>query len=153
MSEPTFGFDLSRLRIYWRVERPLAELSPSAAIAVASTRLRKSRARIAICPGEAAIKFGLSWRSGRSWLACVSHGTVEASSKGELVVVTVGASLIPLVFLGAATTLVVGVAELGVAWMIGATLVVLLGNYLFVHLGLFLVADEVAGAAPASRAA
>jgi hypothetical protein len=84
---------------------------------------------------------------------CISNGSVRASANGEVVTVTVAASLLPLVLLAAVSALIVALSGLGTAWVVGVVTVLLFGNYLFVHFGLFLVADAVASAAPASRAA
>ena len=153
MNEPTFGVDLSRIRVLWRVKRPLGELSAAAALDAASNLLRRSHASVTAQPGRGTIEFGWSLRAGRSWLACIWGGTVEVVASGDSLVATVGASPIPLVLFAGAGALAVGAGGLGVGWLVGVPGVLLIANYFFVHYGLWSVAEAVARAAPAARAA
>jgi hypothetical protein len=153
MSDPAFGIDFPRARVFWRVERPLNELSASSALHAASSRLRKSHASVEPQAGRAALSFGWTLRAGRSWLACVWGGTVEVTEKDNVLVTTVGASPVPLILFAGAGALAVGAGGLGRLWLVGVPAFLLSANYLFVHFGLWRVAEAVARATPAARAA
>jgi hypothetical protein len=153
VNEPTFQVDWSRLQASWRVERPRVELSPTEALAAAAARLEGAHAAVDYQPGGEALKFGYSLRAGRSWLACVSGGSVRTQARGDRLQVTVAASPWPLLLYAAFGALAVRMGHLGTSWLVGVVALLLGGNYLFVHFGLWSVAQAVASTPPAARAA
>ena len=153
MNEPTFEVGWSRLQAVWQVERPRLELSPADALAAAAARLEQAHAAVDYQPGGEALRFGYSLRAGRSWLACVAGGSVRTQATGDRLRVTVAASPWPLLLYAAFGALAVRMGDFGTPWLVGVILLLLGGNYLFVHLGLRSIAQAVAGAPPAARAA
>jgi hypothetical protein len=153
VNEPTFEFGWPRLQAMWHVERPRFELSPTAALAAAGARLERAHATVDFQPGEEALRFGYSLRAGRSWLACVAGGNVRTQTTGDRLVVSVAASPWPLLLYAAFGAIAVRMGGLGTPWLVGVIIVLLGGNYLAVHFGLRSVAQAVAGAPPAARAA
>jgi hypothetical protein len=153
VNEPTFEVEWSRCQVSWCVERSRAELSPTEALAAAAARLERAHATVDYQLGGEALAFGYSLRAGRSWLACVAGGSVCTRATGDRVRVTVAASPWPLLLYAAFGALAIRMGNLGTPWLVAVISLLLGGNYLFVHFGLRSVAQAVAGAPPAARAA
>src|SRR5262245_60929398 len=109
MTQPVFFIDWSRGRVSWRVERPVRDLPLDPALEVAAERLRKSHAEVMADPAGGVLHFRGTPRSGRSWLACISEGRVEAEQVGDRLSVTIGARVRRLIVWTGLAALVFGV--------------------------------------------
>ena len=148
----SFSFDWRTLGVEWVAERDVAVLPPATALERAARVLRDRGASVtpAITSAGGRIGFGAGWRSGRSWLACVSDAEVTAQATTGRTTVTVRASVLPLVVwsaLGAGGLLAAAPMGWGaVALLLG---VVLGGNGLAVYAGMRRLGRTVAGPADA----
>ncbi len=152
MQHPVFTIDWSRGRVAWLVLRPLRDLSVATALEAAAERLRKSSAELTTAATGATLHFKVGSGYRRSWLACVADGRVEAVPIGDQLSVTVGGRVRKLFVVGALGVLA-GILGFPATWVIGVAAFLSGGNYLYAHFGLLRVAEAVAWAASAKRAA
>jgi hypothetical protein len=77
------------------------------------------------------IRFGGSWRSGRSWLACVNNACIAARRDEELLLVRVSAALWPLLWIPVTGLMVLALFR--TTWLLWVLPPLVLANYAFVH--------------------
>jgi hypothetical protein len=148
----SFSFDWRSLGAEWVTERDMAVSPPDAALERAARVLRDRGASVSpnITAAGGRVGFAAGWRSGRSWLACVSDAEVTAQAAAGRTTVAVRASVLPLVVwsaLGAGAVLAAALAEWQmVALLLGA---VLGGNGLAVYVGMRRLGRAAAGPADA----
>ena len=123
-------------------DAPTTELTPAVALDRATAALGRWKADVSRDDVHGVLRFGPTWRSGRSWLSAVMSREVRAATQGTTTVVEVSASIAPLVIMGVVFAVLAGIFVHPVIGILVGLGGVMGGNYAFAAFGMRRVLAE-----------